>query len=110
MTNKALLDRFVLVKENQMASSWLKLQINLLLSNNIFEAYARALEGFLKYIHSIEKTIQEVTCEQIAGYIHLLAYRPINRQGHSPFTFYLSPLISFQFHPSCSTRLASKVR
>lgn len=81
MAKPFILDCFPLVKQNQPATSWLSLQTNLFLAPNTIEAYARGLEDFFTFLMLVEKTILEVTREQIAGYIHYLAEKPVKTRN-----------------------------
>lgn len=80
MAKAAILERFPLVQQNESATSWLALQVNLLLAPNTIEAYARALEDFLSYLSSVRMPLLEVGREQIAGYIHSLAEKPVQKR------------------------------
>jgi integrase/recombinase XerD len=69
-------ERYPHVDKRQHAHTWLQIQANLGLAANTVEAYARALEEYLKLCSSSEVTAEEATKEHISWYVQDLMTRP----------------------------------
>lgn len=75
-----LWEKFPLSANHSNVKLWLSIQINLGLARNTIDAYARALEDYLRFCVNNSISIDEATREHIASYLHNMANRP-NKHG-----------------------------
>lgn len=69
-------EKYPLSYSHPNVKSWLVIQANLGLAKNTMEAYARALEDYLRFSTKRSVSINEASREHIASYVHDLTTRP----------------------------------
>ena len=74
-------ERFSLAAAHPNVRHWLDIQANLGLARNTLDAYARALEDYLRFSAERSVNIDAALREHLATYVHDLANRPGQRGG-----------------------------
>jgi site-specific recombinase XerD len=77
-----LWERFALASSHPNVKSWLVIQTQLGLAKNTLEAYARALEDYLRFSAHRSVSIDDASREHVASYVHDLTSRP-GRHGRN---------------------------
>lgn len=75
-------ERYPCVGEQQHPRTWLTIQCQLQLAKNTIDAYARALEDFLRFCYQEQIVINDAHRGDIARYVHHLSHVP--RPDHHP--------------------------
>jgi site-specific recombinase XerD len=73
--------KYPAIAAHEHAKAWLLIQANLGLARNTVDAYARALEDYLRFSTSQGVSIETATREHLAAYVHDLASRPQPRRS-----------------------------
>ncbi|HEV7376515.1 MAG TPA: tyrosine-type recombinase/integrase [Pyrinomonadaceae bacterium] len=68
--------KYPAIAAHEHAKAWLLIQANLGLARNTVDAYARALEDYLRFSTSHGVSIETATRQHLAAYVHDLANRP----------------------------------
>jgi site-specific recombinase XerD len=75
-------EHYPLVANDELAHSWLQLQMLLQLAPSTIDAYGRCLNDYLAFCIKEQTTPSTLTREHIASYVHDLATRPHPKGSH----------------------------
>ena len=75
-------ERFPQVTHLALAHAWLQIQSNLGLAQNTIDAYARALEDYLRFLQGLQLPVEAATKASVSLYVHDLTTRP-NPRGRN---------------------------
>ena len=73
--------RYPLVRDSDCGRRWLQIQSDLGLAKNTVEAYARGLDGYLRFLRDLEMNPTECNREVIASFIRSLMVQPGATRG-----------------------------